>query len=328
MVILMDSNLREIGVLEFQKIDFDVAGDMDFEITISREEYKESVNIGGIVAIENTEYGGIIGEKISDSSTGTVILRGKTFRGVLNSHILIPDTAQNLRVYGSLGKEIDKLLKKCSINSHFISDMSNNLQVSVILDRYCSILKALEDVAKATTTRFEVVYVRGKEGEQGSIEINFLQINDYSKEIELSEDSRLDFKVATSKNGVNHLICLGKGELDNRDVIHLYVDGRGQISERQYYFGIDEITQVYDYNNAEHDELRKSGEEKLKELQSKDTLDLNVGRLELDREVGIGDVIGGKDHITGAFVKKPIINKIYTEENGMKRIDYKLEGES
>jgi len=328
MVIYLDNNLREIGVLNFQKIDIDVAGDMDFEVTISRGDYTDGLDIGTIVAVEGTEYGGVINEKISDSSSGSIIFKGKSFRGVLNSHVLIPETSQNLRVYGSMGMEIDKLLKRVNIHSHFSADLSDTQQVSVTLDRYCTVLEALNTVAKAINKRFEVIYVRGKEGTQGTIQIIFNEIDDYSKEIELSEDSRIDFKVSTSKGGVNHLICLGRGDLDQREILHLFVDGRGQITETQYYFGIDEISQVYDYNNADHDELRKSGIEKLKELQSKDTMNLNVGRLSIDTDVGIGDIIGGKDHITGAFVKKPIVNKIYTEENGNLKIDYKLEGES
>jgi hypothetical protein len=36
-----------------------------------------------------------------------------------------------------------------------------------------------------------------------------------------------------NNSGVNHLICLGSGELQNRIVVHLYVDADGNISQTQ-----------------------------------------------------------------------------------------------
>ena len=61
------------------------------------------------------------------------------------------------------------------------------------------------------------------------------------------------------KMGINHLICLGLGELKNRTVIHLYADANGVISRTQTQFGSDEVTNVYDYAGAETENLIKSG---------------------------------------------------------------------
>ena len=82
-------------------------------------------------------------------------------------------------------------------------------------------------------------------------------ITDYSSEYEYDSDSDIDFKVKICRNGVNHLICLGKGELKDRMVIHLYVDSAGNVGQTQYYKGIDEVEAVYDSSGAEQDDLLK-----------------------------------------------------------------------
>ena len=65
----------------------------------------------------------------------------------------------------------------------------------------------------------------------------------------------MNFVANEKRNGVNHLICLGEGELKDRVVKHLYVQKDGSIGEEQYYTGIEEITETYDYNSTEAAEL-------------------------------------------------------------------------
>ena len=43
----------------------------------------------------------------------------------------------------------------------------------------------------------------------------------------------------------------GKGDLEERQVIHLYADSRGNISHTQSLTGIQEVVRVYDYSSAE-----------------------------------------------------------------------------
>ena len=71
-----------------------------------------------------------------------------------------------------------------------------------------------------------------------------MPIVDYSQQIEFSSDMRLNYTMHMEGDGVNHLICLGQGELKNRIVRHLYVDQNGNIGSTQYYTGVDEIAAV------------------------------------------------------------------------------------
>ena len=85
--------------------------------------------------------------------------------------------------------------------------------------------------------------------------------------LEYSQDNKVSFLTKDVGNGINHLICLGKGELKDREVLHLYADTSGNISESQSLFGEEERAATYDYGSVEStEELRKGGEERLREL--------------------------------------------------------------
>ena len=45
------------------------------------------------------------------------------------------------------------------------------------------------------------------------------------------------------------------------------------------------------------------------------------------KDLNIGDIVGGKDYLTGISLKKPIARKIWTVSSGREKISYKLEGE-
>ena len=150
-------------------------------------------------------------------------------------------------------------------------------------------------------------------------------MTDYSAEIEYSQDNKIDLTIRDNRRGINHLICLGTGELTERMVRHLYVQEDSSIGTEQYYAGLDERTAVYDYPNAEDEnELLESGKEELKELASYQKLEMSVQDLDLN----IGDIVAGRDRVTGAYLRQPIINKVLKIKNGKESISYKVKGEN
>ena len=46
----------------------------------------------------------------------------------------------------------------------------------------------------------------------------------------------------------------------------------------------------------------------------------------IETEMQIGDIVGGRDYITGIVVKKPITGKILNIKDGTYKIEYKIEG--
>ena len=57
---------------------------------------------------------------------------------------------------------------------------------------------------------------------------------------------------------------------------------------------------------------------------SKKTFDASLKDMRFNLEVG--DIITGRDYITGAVVKKPIIGKTLKVEGGKMSVEYRIEG--
>ena len=121
------------------------------------------------------------------------------------------------------------------------------------------------------------------------------------------------------RDGINHLIVTGKGELQDRNVFHLYAWPDGSIKKTPYYTGLDEITQVYENTSTETDQLEDQSIDKLTELMSKKKFGMDVG---------IGDIIGGRDYLTGMYGAKPVENITCSITAGVISKEYELEGEN
>ena len=127
------------------------------------------------------------------------------------------------------------------------------------------------------------------------------------------------------RRGINHLICLGKGELTERLVLHLYVQSDGSIGSEKCYTGIDERTAVYEYSGADDENtLRENGEKRLKDLMDYQELKMTADDVDLE----IGDVVAGRDRNTGSYLKKPIIGKILKVNGLSEKVSYSVEGEN
>ena len=98
----------------------------------------------------------------------------------------------------------------------------------------------------------------------------------------------------------------------------------GSISEKKYYSGLAERTEVYDYSSAEDLEtLKASGIDRLKTIMSYKSMTMSVR----DVDMQIGDIIAGRSYETGLKLQKPIVQKIVKISGGSAEIQYKVEGE-
>jgi hypothetical protein len=160
--------------------------------------------------------------------------------------------------------------------------------------------------------------------ENRSVVLSAVPVADYTQ-------SPIDGDIATltveqHKQKVNHLICLGKGELSAREVIHLYVDRWGNIGTTQHYTGLDEVTDTYDYSNAESSaELQKAGIKRLGELMNTDKADNSIMETEW-LTYDIGDIVGASDSQSGVTVAAAVSQKIVKIQNGAIRTQYKTGG--
>lgn len=309
---------EDIGILQ------DFTLDLAFGKDENSFELEVDVNQGcleakSLIYIEGTEYGGIVDSIAVVTKDNKLTYKGRTFQGILNSKILQPDTGEAyLTVSGEANSVINSLIEKVGLNELFILASENSgLQIeSYSFERYTDAYSGIKKMLDTVQGKLLFSYLDGK------IILRAVPLVDYSDDEQFDNDL-LQFSIEKTLNPINHLICLGKGELSERTVIHLYADESGNISENQTFFDFDEITAVYDYANAESEEkLKSDGIEKLKSYASSGKTNMNF----TDRtdKYDVGDIVGTKEIITGVFVKEKINKKIVTIKKGTINIEYKV----
>lgn len=317
MVIYTDSNRLPQGELHNYSIDLDIGKDNDFQIGMNLKNH--CMSHGSIWYVENTEYGGIVDDVKIDTKKNTVYYSGRAFRGILEKKIIEPESGQDYyTVSGDANRILEQLIEKVGLSDLFIVPtddagikISNN-QFERYTDMYAGVQKMLSSVnAKLVCIATE----------ETKVQIRANQIEDLSEKYEYSDDYGMQVIFEQNRGGVNHLICLGGGELAERTVVHLYVDNYGNVGDTQYYKGVSEITEIYEYGNIESDEeLRKQGIQKLNELKNRDSLTAQFDRLDVD----IGDIVGGKNRQTGVAMKEIINSEIVKIENDRYTVTYKV----
>ena len=318
---------NEVRAILDAEIDLEIGEVNTFEITMNRIGFTEAVPDKSRIFNPNTEFGGLIRRVRTSSAFNTITLGGYTWRGLLQKKVIQPPAGQdyatvsgelNAVLFGIVEPEFDGLFK-ASIEDTGVE--VTNYQ----FDRYCTMLDGLMKMLKSVDHRLRIRYIQEDHGNAGYVEIGAVPIADYSSRIELSGDMRLNFIAESVDDGVNHLICLGDGELKNRIVKHLYVQADGTIGDVPYFTGVDEIADVYDFPGADADVLDEYARETFKDLRSYQSFEMDVESLNL--EIEIGDIIGGRDYITGIQMSKPITGKVWTYKNQIENIEYTIEGD-
>lgn len=314
----MNADREDVGVLLDYEIDLAFGDDEnDFECKTGSNNH--CMEAGFFLYIEGTEYGGIIDSIESDVGKKEVTYSGRTWQGVLNSKVLEPDSGEAYLVCsGEANEVIGTLLTRLGLNPLFTasSDDSGLVVNNYKMDRY---IKGYDGIKKMLAS------IGGKllfDFQNGFVVLKAEPMHDYTQDEQFDSDL-VEFTVQKTFQPVNHLVCLGKGELENRTVLHLYTDRDGNISTTQTLTGIDEVTDVYDYSSVEsEEELEKEGREKLKELWEPASIKISFDGS--DESYDIGDIVGAYDNITKISANATITKKIVTIKNGQTTISYKV----
>lgn len=317
-IIVANANGEEVRDLLFKEYDFEVGDEENSYLVTCNSAEWETIEDGSRVYIPNTEYGGLFKRLEVDTKKGTVACGGYTWRGMLQNKILIPPTGQDYATdSGELNAVIGARVSAAFPNLFEGSTTPTGITVNYRYNRYVTLYDGLKAMLKSVGYKMQISY----DQETAKVIVEAVPIVDYSNQIEYSSDMNADYTMNMEATGVNHLICLGQGELRDRTVVHLYVDANGNISQTQTFFGVDEIVSVYDYAGATRDDLIQSGTEQLAQEVNKNTFKIE---LESEKDVAIGDVVGGRDYITGMRMTAPITTKVVTWRNGFETTEYKL----
>lgn len=317
-LIYMNSSMQDIGVIKAYNFDLAFGSDEnDFELRVDTDDH--CCEAGYYIYVEGTEYGGIIDAVTSDTANKEVVYTGRTWHGILNSKVLCPESGQDyLTLSGNANIVLGTLISKMGLTSIFAasSDASSLMISGYKMARYITGYDGISKMLKSVGGKLVMSNIGAK------IMLSAVPVEDHSEDYFDSDVLSLQIKKTVKK--VNHLICLGQGELKNRTIVHLYADAEGNISQTQTQTGLDEYTSVYDNSSAAStDELIKGGRARLAELQMMDDISVNLN--EAEDIYDIGDIVGAMDNVTGLFVAVPIVKKIVNIQSGHPSISYGID---
>lgn len=308
--------MEDQGVLHAYKLDLAFGEDEnDFELRLSARDHCCAGS--SMLYIEGTEYGGIVDSIESDTAAQEVIYTGRTWHGILDSKVLEPDSGSDyLTVSGEAHDIIRTLVARCGLSDLFSVDSTDSgIYVgSYQMNRYISAYAGIRKMLQTADGMLQFSFYNGK------VLLHAARSLNGSAKKELDSD-HIAFHVKRNFNPVNHLICLGRGELSQREVVHIYADAQGKIVPDQVLFGIAERTAVFDYPNAESlEDLKQGGLDRMAELVPADEVSFALTAEALN--FGIQERIDAVDNDTGLSAEAQIVKKIVTVENGQISISY------
>ncbi len=312
-LIAIDENRKERFVLTNLNADFAVGDENTFNISLPIIFFEKMKNIK-FLSFEKTEFGGQIDSYKIDTTSDIVNYSGRCWRKIIDEKIIVPPEGQDyLVVSGKITTIMQQALVDAGLSDMFeVQNFSNKTISNFKFNRYCTLLEGFSAIVSQIDCVIKFQYQNGK----------VLISAEKLKVIEMFDNYDCRFEIEKSKSQINHLICLGSGELANRQVLNLFLDENKNIVEKQFYFGEDERTQIYDYPNAEDIEsLKSSAIERFKALLK----DENIGMTLNDVDLEIGQYVVAIEHLTNTNVKKRISKKILTQTNKQSIIKYEVD---
>lgn len=278
-----------LGVQERFTLDVSFgADDNDFELTLGLSDARKMTDAGFdcgcFIFVPNTEWGGVVDAKSVDyrKKEQVMTFSGRTWHGILASSIIKPDSgSSHLTLNGDANFIIQQIIRRQGLGKIFSVEWKKTVSTSYKFPRYIDAYKGIRKMLAAEGLKLKVT--KG----QNTCILGAVPVDDYSNGI---DNNYFDLTIDKNNRPVNHLVCLGKGVGANRTVIDLYADEKGNISRKQTLFGVDEVSEIYNYNNVEEKELVERGTERLLDYQSQGSIDIEVSD---NIDLSIGDILRG-----------------------------------
>jgi hypothetical protein len=263
--------------------------------------------------VDGTGWGGIV-DDVKTSVTGgkgELTYHGRDWHGLLASKILEPDKGKDyLTVSGTIGTLLRTVISRIGLQDIITVTEGASKNANWRFDRYCDAWSGLSKMLRASGLRLRITAA------QNGVTVDAPPITAAG---DLIDSDLIDFDATLASHPINHLICLGKGELKDRIVVHWYADQQGTLSHTQTIKGADERASVYELSNADDAELETKGKTKLQELRDTGSIDVDVtDGIDLD----VGDTVTGRDNTTGIRVTAEITKKIIKVKDGIPTVTY------
>ena len=313
-LIYTNSERVDQGVLSAYAFDLSYgASENDFAMEIGTSE--AILDYGAFIYMEGTEYGGIVDAKQVRTNSESITYKGRTWHGVLNSKIIEPNSGENyFAVSGDANSILSLLIARMGLSELFTAKkVAAGIDIaSYQFHRYCKGYDGIADMLSDNGAKLKMAW------KNQTVELSAVPIDDYTKNPIDGDTTTLTVEQHEKK--VNHLVCLGKGELAEREVIHLYADQNGNIGDTQYYTGVDEVTDKYE--NTSTEDLRSDGVKRFKELRDNDKAEITLSENDV-LTYDIGDIVEASDVQTGVSATASVTQKIVRISNGAINTEYK-----
>lgn len=318
-IIMIDSSLHETGI---------ICADVDIEIGTS--EARNDFEFADIMEfpaagfyVEGTEYGGFIEWDKTSSSAEKTTLKGWTWRGLLTQDIIIPPAGHDYKIVtGDANAIIREMLSGVLGGFFTVPELPSGCTISNYqFPLYINVLDGITGMLAQNGYRLSIHADKPAGGEAVMVTAEAVQVTRI--EGTANEDSPYTVDITNNRMGINHLVCMGGGELQNRQRLDLYIGSNGKVTTTKYFTGFAERTAYYDYGNVESlDELRKHGEERLLSIASSRSVQVKANG---SKDAEIGDTV--RASLRGEVITTPIVRKIVKIKDGVPTYEYKTKDE-
>ena len=224
-LIYADEKRKDIGIIE--SCSFDLAygeSENNFECIVTRSNH--CCEDDYIIYVENEEeYGGIIDEINVDTEKDEIKYCGRTWHGILDKKIICPDEGVDYETYaGDANEVLKEIIEKIGVGDLFkVNEEEADIYIdNYQMERYVSAYKGIRRMLKANGAKLKMHY------KKGYVYLEAVSYCDFSTDEEFNT-SQVDFSITKKYNTVNHLVCMGQGDLKDRKVIHLFADENGNV---------------------------------------------------------------------------------------------------
>lgn len=263
-LIYADAHRVDQGVMDAYELDMAYGSDENnFTCTIDRESH--CCTEGFFLYVEGEEYGGIVDKVKVNTEKDEITYSGRTWHGILEKKIICPEDGQDYAVFdGEANKVLQTIIDRIDLGDLFeASSEDTGIQIQAFqMDRYIDAYTGICKMLKDADAKLNIIW------ENKKVVLSAQLRQDYSQDEEFNT-AQVDFTIEKNYRPVNHIICLGQGDLKNRAVIHLFCDENGGIqpyatkdiplqdsdyilgTSRKVMDGEDEVVEILDYPNAE-----------------------------------------------------------------------------
>lgn len=305
------------GFLSNYEATFDITNDLDyitnkFELKTILPTDSDGLlwaenQISSIIYVDGTEYGGEILGSVINIADNTITYTGRTWRGQLDQFIIEPPSGYDyLTVSGNLADSLALL----PMPTNFTIEATAYTGNSYSFERYVPTFRGASKLLTACQSDLRLGVQFDSNAYSGTVTLSVEQTRDLTSLVEVSQDynDKIQLVITRNSDTPRELICLGSGELKDRQVVKLYADSDWNVSTTPISGAYP--VEVYDYSSSS--DLEADGRAHFLELiHNHEQIEVNIN----DLDIQLADIISAKDVLSGETVTAEITSIIWRVSN-------------